>query len=60
MLTDDICRDMIYISSGDITRVDHVVLRQIKEGKPKNCFRNFLNGLLLITGRQRPYSGGYL
>ena len=25
MLTPDICRDMIYISSGDITRVDHVM-----------------------------------
>ena len=28
----------------------------IKEGKPKNCFRNFFNGLLLNTGRQRPYT----
>lgn len=24
--------------------------------KPKNCSRNFLNGLLLNTGRQRPYT----
>ena len=26
-------------------------------GKAKNCFRNFLNALLLNTGRQRPYTG---
>ena len=27
-----------------------------REGKAKNCFRNFFNALLFITGRQRPYS----
>ena len=27
-----------------------------REGKAKNCFRNFFNALLLNTGRQRPYT----
>ena len=43
MLTHDICRDMIYISSDDITRVDHVV-SQLKEkihetDKTRTAFR---------------------
>ena len=28
------------------------------KGQAKNCFRNFFNAFRLITGRQRPYSGG--
>jgi len=29
-----------------------------KNGKAKNCLRNFFNALLFITARQRAYSGG--
>ena len=28
----------------------------VSRSKAKNCFRNFLNALLLNTGRQRPYT----
>ena len=28
-----------------------------REGKAKNCFRNFFNALLLNTARQRAYTG---
>ena len=32
----------------------------VSKSKAKNCFRNFLNALLLNTGRQRPYTPAVL